>query len=137
MKKAKKEKPKKAKKENLEQANGTIFQSTPQSISSSESPNTPSLFQTLTKKEEEPQTGSFVPFSETVKTQNQEKSKLRIIPNSAEIDTKPSSFTPIQSGSKTKKQNSSSDKKELIICKNCGAMLSSDYAFCNKCGSQL
>ncbi|MHA1782776.1 MAG: zinc-ribbon domain-containing protein [Promethearchaeota archaeon] len=23
------------------------------------------------------------------------------------------------------------------MCKNCGAVLSSDYVFCNKCGSKL
>ncbi|MFX1499284.1 MAG: zinc-ribbon domain-containing protein, partial [Promethearchaeota archaeon] len=23
------------------------------------------------------------------------------------------------------------------VCKQCGAVLSSDYAFCNKCGSKL
>ena len=140
VKKEKKKKPKKEEKENLEHADATIFQSTPKSISPSESPKTPSLFQALTQKEEEPekaQSDSFVPFSEAVKTQNQEKSKLRIIPNAADIETKPSSFTPIQSMPKTKSKSSSSDKKDLTICKNCGAMLSSDYAFCNKCGSQL
>ena len=141
MKNAKKGKSKKQKKENLGSTNGIILQSTPKPISASESPNTPSLFQTLAKKEVEPenaQTGSFVPFSKTGKTQNQEKSKLRIIPNSTEIETKPSSFTPIQSvPKKTKKKSSSSDKKEFIICNNCGARLSSDYTFCNKCGSQL
>ncbi len=137
-KKEKKEKPKKEKKEKSISSEATVSQPTPKPTSFGETPKTPSLFQALAQKDDETekiQSSSFVPFSKTVKTQNQEKSKLRIIPNTADINTKPSSFTPIQSSTKSKK--SSSDKKELIICKNCGAMLSSDYAFCNKCGSEL
>jgi len=143
MKKAKKEKkakPKKEKKEKLEQMDATVSQPTPTTTSPSQSPKTPSLFQALTQKEDElekVQSSSFVPFSKTENAQIQEKSSLRIIPNAADIETKPSAFTPLQSTPQTKNKGSTSEKKELIICKNCGSMLSSDYAFCNKCGSQL
>ncbi|MFX1454211.1 MAG: GTP-binding protein [Promethearchaeota archaeon] len=131
-KKEKKEKPKKEKKEQAVQKE--ILLSQPSLATSDESVNTPSLFQTLAQKEEpveKIQSTSFVPFSKTVEPQKQKKSTLRIIPNAADIEAKPSSFTPIQS------PTPSSVKKDLIICKNCGAMLSSDYAFCNKCGSKL
>ncbi|MFW9825153.1 MAG: GTP-binding protein [Candidatus Thorarchaeota archaeon] len=131
-KKEKKEKPKKEKKEKAEQPEILISQ--PTTTTPDETVTTPSLFQALTQKEdqvEKIQSTSFVPFSKTVEPQNQEKSTLRIIPNAADIETKPSSSTHIES------PTPSSAKKDLIICKNCGAMLSSDYAFCNKCGSKL
>jgi len=32
---------------------------------------------------------------------------------------------------------STDEMKELLVCKQCGAVLSSDYAFCDKCGSKL
>ncbi|MHA2179883.1 MAG: GTP-binding protein [Promethearchaeota archaeon] len=137
VKKEKKEKPKKAKKEKSGDPDSMVSQPTSIKTPSDESTKSPSLFQALTQKDDEPekvQSSSFIPFSNKGETQNQEKSKLRIIPNAADIETKPSSFTPIQSIPQTQ---DSSNKKELIICKNCGAMLSSDYTFCNKCGSQL
>jgi hypothetical protein len=133
-KKAKKDKPKKEKKEKSEYPDST------KTTLPGESQKTPSLFQTLTQKDDEtekPQSSTFVPFSKTVESQDQEKTKLRIIPNATNIETKPSSLTPIQSSPQSQSKISSSKKKELIICKSCGAMLSSDYAFCNKCGSQL
>jgi len=136
-KKEKKEKPKKVKKEKLDT---TTSQPTPTTTTPSQSPTSPSLFQALIQKEDESEKGqfsSFIPFSKTENAKIQEKSNLRIIPNAADIETKPSGFTPLQSTPQTQNQGSSSEKKELIICKNCGAMLSSDYAFCNKCGSQL
>ncbi len=139
-KKEKKEKPKKEKKEKFEQMDTTGSPPTPTTTSSSETPKTPSLFQALTQKEDESekdQSSSFVPFSKAENAQIQEKSKLRIIPNADDIETKPSAFTPLQSTPQTQNKSSTSNKKELIICKNCGAMLSSDYTFCNKCGSQL
>jgi small GTP-binding protein len=126
-KKEKKEKPKKEKKEKPKKEKKVESKS-------------PSLFQALTQKDDEQESvpsDLFVPFSKTVETQNQETSKLRIIPNAENIEKSPSSFTSLQSSPQNQSQSSSSGKKELIICKNCGAMLSSDYAFCNKCGSQL
>jgi Ras-related protein Rab-11A len=138
--KTKKEKTKKEKKEKLEHVDSEVSQSTTTITSPSESPKSPSLFQALTQKDdesEEIQSTSFVPFSKTEETQNQGKSKLRIIPNAADLEVKPSTFTPLQTTPRTQSKGSKSDKKELIICKNCGAMLSSDYTFCNKCGSQL
>ncbi|MHA1931418.1 MAG: GTP-binding protein [Promethearchaeota archaeon] len=139
-KKEKKEKPKKVKKEKPEYPDTTVSQPTSKKTPPDESTEPPSLFQTLTHKDDETekiQSSSFIPFSNKEDTQSQEKSKLRIIPNAADIETKPSSFTPIQSIPQTRSKSTSSNKKELIICKNCGAMLSSDYTFCNKCGSQL
>ena len=139
MKKTKKEKKEKPKKEKSGYPDSFISQPTSKTPPTTETPKSSSLFQALTQKDDEPEEiqASFVPFSKTVETQNQEKSKLRIIPNAENLETKPSSFTPIQSIPQNQSKSSSSDKKELIICKSCGAMLSSDYAFCNKCGSQL
>ena len=100
-----------------------------------------SLFQTLTQKIDQiPQTQSesFVPFiSPTGKQRKKEESSsLRIIPNVADIESEPSSFTVIKKGPEQElKQESKS--KDFLICDQCGAILSSDYAFCNKCGNKL
>ena len=143
MKGAKKEKKEKSKKDK----GGKVEYSEPKrSVPSAsktavtEPSSTPSLFQTLTQKSEETttnQSSPFVPFSETTKSQVQEESKLRIIPDATDMSSKPSGFTPLQPTTSTQNASSNSSNKELIICKNCGAMLSSDYAFCNKCGSNL
>jgi hypothetical protein len=136
-KKEKKEKPKKEKKEK-EQLPAVVPVSPPTSISRSTS--APSLFQTLTQKGDETttaQSSHFVPFSERKESHIQEGSKLRIIPNAADIGNKPSGFTPLQPTSAPVEAATPSGSKELIICKNCGAILSSDYAFCNKCGTHL
>jgi len=139
-KKEKKEKPKKEKKAKFEQMDAITPQPIPTTTSPSQTPKTPSLFQALTQKEDESEkdkSSSFVPFHKAENAKIQEKSKLRIIPNADDTETKPSAFTPLQSTPQTQNKSSTSNKKELIICKNCGAMLSSDYTFCNKCGSQL
>ena len=143
MKGAKKEKKEKSKKDK----GGKVEYSEPKrSVPSAsktavtEPSSTPSLFQALTQKSEETttnQSSPFVPFSETKKSQVQEESKLRIIPDATDMSSKPSGFTPLQPTTSTQNASSNSSNKELIICKNCGAMLSSDYAFCNKCGSNL
>ena len=135
VKREKKEKPKKEKKAKEESA--AILPVSP-TTSASKPTSAPSLFQTLTQKDEEiakTHSSHFIPFSETKESQIQESSRLRIIPNAADIGGKPSSFTPIQPTPQS--QGSKSGSKELIICKNCGAILSSDYAFCNKCGTNL
>ena len=101
----------------------------------------PSLFQTLTQKMDQvPQSesASLVPFiSPAEKTQSKEESSsLRIIPNVADIESEPSSFTVIRKSPKQElKQDSKS--KDFLICDQCGATLSSDYTFCNKCGNKL
>ncbi|MFX0029583.1 MAG: GTP-binding protein [Candidatus Hermodarchaeota archaeon] len=139
-KKEKKEKSKKEKKEKVEYIEPSPTIPVPSTESRTEPTSAPSLFQTLTQKGEETvtsQSSAFVPFSETKKTQIQEESKLRIIPDATDISKKPSGFTPLQPATTTKDIAPKSNGKELIVCKNCGAVLSSDYAFCNKCGTRL
>ncbi|MFX1340572.1 MAG: zinc ribbon domain-containing protein, partial [Promethearchaeota archaeon] len=116
-------------------------------------PEVSTLFQTLTQKSEPPepaQSASFIPFGDKTTTDKQESSTLRIIPNVADFekdvkqtpstphlpeffDTTPEPIIPkVTDSSKTQ-----STRKDIIICQYCGAMLSSDYAFCNKCGAKL
>ncbi|MFX1529945.1 MAG: GTP-binding protein [Promethearchaeota archaeon] len=138
MKKAKKEKKEKPKKEKKAKEEFAVARPVSAATSASTPTSTPSLFQTLTQKDDEfaqAQSSHFIPFSEKKESQVQETSKLRIIPNAADIGSKPSGFTPIQP--KTQSKAARPGSKELIICKNCGAILSSDYAFCNKCGTSL
>ena len=89
-----------------------------------------SLFQALTQKPVVASKNSlFTPFTPSEKT---ESSKLRIIPNVADIDNFNNPLPPVPTV-----QDKSSKRRETIVCKQCGAVLSSDYAFCNKCGSAL
>ncbi|MFX1280139.1 MAG: GTP-binding protein [Promethearchaeota archaeon] len=139
-KKEKKEKQKKEKKEKEEPSESVSLVPDPSKMSKTEVTSTPSLFQALTQKGEEAITSPsspFVPFSDIKKDQIQEESKLRIIPDATDIKPKASGFTPLQSTTPTQVTTPSSNGKELIVCKNCGAVLSSDYAFCNKCGTRL
>jgi ribosomal protein L40E len=101
----------------------------------------PSLFQTLSQRIDESaheiSNDTFVPFIGSEDKTKEESSTLRIIPNVADIENEPSSFkafSPTQPEMIEPKQQKS---KELLVCKQCGATLSSDYAFCNKCGSKL
>ena len=99
-----------------------------------------SLFQTLTQKYEEnsiSQSTPFIPFNATKKSEEEEKSKLRIIPNVADIESEPSKFTAIPSTQTVQEEKKEPKSKDLLVCEQCGAILSSDYAFCNKCGSKL
>ncbi|MFW9900003.1 MAG: GTP-binding protein [Candidatus Thorarchaeota archaeon] len=128
MKKAKKEKKdkhKKAKKDKKEAKTVASVPTTPaKDISRS-----PTLFQTLSQKTDDTEKSliaDFTPFSAQKGVETQETSKLRIIPNVSDIESK-----PIQT------ETSISSEKEIITCKKCGAILSSDYQFCNKCGSPL
>ncbi|MFX1378519.1 MAG: GTP-binding protein [Promethearchaeota archaeon] len=125
-KKEKKPKPKKDKKQKEE-----IVQPEPTPII--KATTTPSLFQALSQKTETEKTSlpTFMPFTAKTQTETQETSKLRIIPNVSDLEATPSQPQPVQ-----KKQTKSSGK-QIIICKQCGAILSSDYQFCNKCGSKL
>ncbi|MFX0025841.1 MAG: GTP-binding protein [Candidatus Hermodarchaeota archaeon] len=96
---------------------------------------TASLFQTLTRRTEgitgETST-TVLPFVATKKIEAEETSKLRIIPNVDDIE--PSGFMQITPpASKQKKETT----QELLICRQCGATLSADYAYCNKCGAKL
>ncbi|UCC20380.1 MAG: GTP-binding protein [Promethearchaeota archaeon] len=135
-KKEKKEKPKKEKKEKAEKIEG---KPTP----SKEAPDvitTPSLFQTLSQKTDDTEkiaVSSFMPFIAKKESETQEASKLRIIPNVSDIQSKPDSFTPAQSTQPFQPEIQKTSSKEIIVCKQCGAILSNDYQFCNKCGTQL
>ncbi|GAG77509.1 unnamed protein product, partial [marine sediment metagenome] len=103
-------------------------------------PEASSLFQTLTQKFEENsinQSTPFIPFSATKKPEEEEKSKLRIIPNVADIGSEPSKFTAFTSTQTVQEEKTEPKSKDLLVCEQCGAILSSDYAFCNKCGSKL
>lgn len=108
---------------------------------SAEAPLTgPSLFQTLTQKtteSEEPGSSVFTPFVATSKSKAKETTKLRIIPNIADIERETSNFTAIPSKMASQKEVEKPKSKDLIICEQCGAILSGDYAFCNKCGNKL
>ncbi|TFG12215.1 MAG: GTP-binding protein [Promethearchaeota archaeon] len=107
----------------------------------SEEIGAPSLFQTLSQRiddtTEEIASDNFIPFSSPDDSFKEESSTLRIIPNVADIETEPSSFTAFTPTQTETEQPESQKSKELLVCKQCGATLSSDYAFCNKCGSKL
>ncbi|MFX0143637.1 MAG: GTP-binding protein [Candidatus Hodarchaeota archaeon] len=126
MKQSKKEKKKKPKKEKIEPVETKKAQIP-------EVSTTPSLFQTLSQKTEteKPPLTTFMPFTAKKEIETHETSKLRIIPNVSDLESPTTQPKPVQPH-KTKPSG-----KEVIICKQCGAILSSDYQFCNKCGSQL
>jgi len=101
--------------------------------------NTPSLFQALTQKTEllkKEESTPFVSFPASEKPKQEESSTLRIIPNVADIDTEFNSFTVITSNSEPI-VDEEPKTKDFLTCSQCGAILSSDYAFCNKCGNKL
>ncbi len=129
MKKTKKEKKQKPKKEKKEKAETVEAKQTP----TPEVTTTPSLFQTLSQKTEteKASVATFMPFTAKQEPETQETSKLRIIPNVSDLESTPPQPQTVQA------QQAKPSGKEIIICKQCGAILSSDYQFCNKCGSQL
>jgi len=130
-------KPKKEKKEKLDHI-GTkppISEHIPTAQAEISEPST--LFLALTQKSDETSTSPFVPFSAEEESKIQEPSKLRIIPNVTDLESQASGFTPIQSAPSGQKTQQEPSKKEIIVCKQCGAILSADYAFCNKCGNKL
>ena len=101
-------------------------------------PGMDSLFQTLAQKTEDlstEQSVPFIPFTGESKTKEEGKSKLRIIPNIADIEADSSNFTAFTSTQPIQEEKPKS--KDLLICEQCGSILSSDYAFCNKCGNKL
>jgi Ras-related protein Rab-11A len=138
-KKEKKEKPKKEKKEKVKKIETKPIVPVP-STPTAETTSTPSLFQALTQKTDEPEkisAGVFVPFVAKAQSETQEATKLRIIPNVSDIESKPVTFTSTESPPPVQPEAIKPSGKEIIVCKKCGAILSSDYAFCNKCGAQL
>ena len=129
---------KKSKKEKKSSVEGVTPEQTSSQVSPSSKPS--SLFQTLTQRTEgipEESSASFIPFTATIKGDKEEKSKLRIIPNVADIDRNFTSFTAITSSQSVQEENQKEKKNDLLICEQCGTTLSSDYAYCNKCGSKL
>ena len=99
-----------------------------------------SLFQTLTQKSEvspPDQSVPFIPFSGTSKTKEEGTSKLRIIPNVADIDASSNGFTAFSSSQSNSEEEPKAKTKDLLICEQCGSILSADYAYCNKCGNKL
>lgn len=100
----------------------------------------PSLFQTLTLRMEgisEDNKPEILPFVASKKDQPEEASKLRIIPNIEDMSSgKESGFIPITPDLNEKKSEKTKSQ-DLLVCKECGAVLSADYAYCNKCGSKL
>ena len=105
------------------------------------------FFQAISEKTNDSIPSSpFIPFTGIEKTKSQEVSTLKTIPNVADIISAPISSPKIPSETSISdvpnfpafQQPAKKEKKtEIIICKQCGAMLSSDYAFCNKCGGKL
>ena len=101
-----------------------------------EKPAEAGLFQSLSQKTEPMKPSAFVPFMATSQAGGSESSKLRIIPNVADIDITPIPSAPEPDFSAPIPQKKEK-RKEIRICSQCGAMLSTDYAFCNKCGGKL
>ncbi|MHA2290080.1 MAG: hypothetical protein ACXABG_14945, partial [Promethearchaeota archaeon] len=133
MKKSKKDKKEKKPKQKDSKPSPTPPPSKPQ-------PKADSLFQTLTHRTEDLQADHSVPFmlfAGGSKTKEEGTSKLRIIPNVADIETETNSFTAFTSTPQKEVEKSKSKSKELLICEQCGSILSSDYTFCNKCGNKL
>ncbi len=139
VKKEKKEKIKKEKKEKIE-LKETKVPVLAQSAPAKETTSTSSLFQTLSQKVEDTEktpVEGFVPFRAEKESQSQETSKLRIIPNVSDLESKQTTSSPTYTAAPVQPTIPKPSGKEIIICKQCGAILSSDFAFCNKCGSQL
>lgn len=132
MKQSKKEKPKKEKKKGGPEQE-IVFPKSDATMS------TPSLFQALTQKTEQvniEESAPFVSFAASKESKIEESSTLRIIPNVADIQPESNSFTVITSTPEPSIKEEPKPK-EFLTCSQCGAVLSSDYAFCNKCGNKL
>jgi Ras-related protein Rab-11A len=114
---------------------------------------TPNLFERLSKKTDQiatPQSAQFIPFGAKQTSSDQEPSKLKIIPNIADLEErqgqvpsqKPSTgifenYQQKEPLGSTRGEIPATRKSNMVICPQCGAMLSSEYAFCNKCGSKI
>ncbi|MFO7797058.1 MAG: GTP-binding protein, partial [Promethearchaeia archaeon] len=107
-------------------------------------PKVPSLLDSLSgksPKSEERSQPAFIPFSTSAKTSQSEESKevhsgLRIIPNAETIEEEANDFVEMTKETSASKAIEEEAPK-MVTCSNCGARLSSEYAFCNKCGSKL
>jgi len=107
-------------------------------------PKVPSLLDSLSgksPKSEERSQPAFIPFSTSAKTSQSEESEevhsgLRIIPNAETIEEEANNFVEMTKETSASKAVEEEEPK-MVTCPNCGARLSSEYAFCNKCGSKL
>lgn len=80
---------------------------------------------------------SFMPFTEK---SSQEKSKPSFFIPEIKTKSKSLQFSPIPETKKDKKKAKKAkkgEKKNIVICQSCGALLNSTYKFCNKCGGRL
>jgi len=78
---------------------------------------------------------SFIPFisEKTEPSTPISEPSLRIIPNAEEIKKKQK-----KSKEKVKKREKEKvRKKDMVICRHCGVILSKEYKFCNRCGAKL
>ncbi|MBY8987554.1 MAG: zinc ribbon domain-containing protein, partial [Candidatus Lokiarchaeota archaeon] len=133
MKKSKKDKKEKQPKPNKSNTSQTPAPSKPK-------PEINSLFQTLTQKTEDmtpDQSVTFMPFTVENKTKEEGMSKLRIIPNVADVEADSNTFSAFTYTQPIQEEKPKKKSKDLLICEQCGSILSSDYAFCNKCGNKL
>ncbi len=94
-----------------------------------------SLFETLSQRKtisQEKKASAFIPFFSSIEQETSEtiESSLEAIPSIEDIES-PKEVV------KTKKIAATKSKSGVVICPNCGATLSTDYAFCNKCGTKL
>ncbi len=139
--KAKLEKEKKKKKEKVKKviAEPSVPLQTATPTPPEQESRAPSFFQTMSQKSSESNPNAhFIPFTATEKPTREQDTEIKIIPNVADIiQPKPPSGTKTKDITSLIKPAQAPKKKETIICSQCGAMLSSDYAFCNKCGSKL
>jgi small GTP-binding protein len=150
-KKKKKKKKKSKKKEKVEEVKDTephpfvAFQRVSQQEEGSneqEASTQQPLFSALGRKSqdsEQADKGSPFLFKDSEKTSKQEgqaepASNLRIIPNVEDVESQTSEVNTTPSQPQSKHESKETD---VVICSHCGAMLSSDYAFCNKCGAKL
>jgi len=87
---------------------------------------------------------SFIPFmSQKKESAAVEKNvPLMIIPNAEEIKKKQKEKKKGKEKEKEKvkappKEKAKDKKKDVVICRQCGAILSKEYLFCNRCGAKL
>lgn len=150
-KKKKKKKKKSKKKEKVEEVEDTephpfvAFQRASQQgagTNEDEASTQQPLFRALGRKnqdsEQADKSSSFL-FRGSEKTSQEESqaepaSNLRIIPNVEDVKPETSEVNTPSSQPQSKHKSKDTD---VVICSQCGAMLSSDYAFCNKCGAKL
>ncbi len=92
------------------------------------------LFETLSKKSE-----TSIPSKETapapfgfLEKAASPKTSETFSSVKKEGSSIPSTFASLGAQKKAEEKN-----KDIVICRNCGAILSKEYAFCNKCGSAL